>query len=492
MSPTRPRFRYDVFLSYSHHNREWVRDWLVPQLQQAGLTVCIDYASLTPGAPSITEIERTVLQSRKIVCILTPEYLQSGWTEFENLLVQTPDPAARQQRLIPLLLSPCAPPLRLTMLTHIDFTRAEEQFGNVERLITEIRRRSRARRSRPDMTTVNIPFEAPTGALSLDSPLYIERRHDHVVRRQVTRAGSTTLIEGARQMGKTSLMVRALAHARAQQCTIVDFNFQTLDEQHFDTLETLLRYLVDAMHERLQLAVPRQETWRGPLGAKDKCTAFINQHILPGARLPVVVAVDEADRVFARPFRDDFFALLRAWHDLRASNALWRRLNLLLSYSTDPRQAIQNLDQSPFNVGTRIQLDDFSRDEAWKLNRLYQRPLKRQGHIEALMDVIGGHPYLLQQALYVLATRTASLPNLLNTDGADNGPFADHLQHYWRILAAEPSLRQGMQQAITNGTCTDYGVFLHLRALGLVTGASHRTVSPRCRLYATYFQRVLS
>jgi hypothetical protein len=215
-----------------------VRDWLVPRLQQADLTVCIDYASFTPGAPSITEIERAVLQSRKTVCILTPEYLQSGWTEFENLLVQTLDPAARQQRLIPLLLSPYAMPPRLGMLTHIDCTRAEEQYGNVERLITEIRRRSRARRSRLGVTTAHVPFAVPTGALSLDSPLYIERRHDHIVRQQVTRTGSTTLIEGARQMGKTSLMVRALAHARAQQCAVIDFNFQTLDEQHFDTLET--------------------------------------------------------------------------------------------------------------------------------------------------------------------------------------------------------------------------------------------------------------
>ena len=49
------------------------------------------------------------------------------------------------------------------------------------------------------------------------------------------------------------------------------------------------------------------------------------------------------------------FSLLRAWHDRRAADALWRRFNLLLGYSTDPRQAIQNLDQSPFNVGIKIQ-----------------------------------------------------------------------------------------------------------------------------------------
>ena len=38
----RSRFQYDVFISYSHRNKEWVREWLVPHMQNAGLTVCID------------------------------------------------------------------------------------------------------------------------------------------------------------------------------------------------------------------------------------------------------------------------------------------------------------------------------------------------------------------------------------------------------------------------------------------------------------------
>jgi TIR domain len=120
------RFRYDAFISYSHRNRDWVRSWLVPQLKHAGLKVCIDYEGFEPGAPTLTEIERAVLQSRKTVLVLTPEYLQSEWTELENILVQTLDPAARQRRLIPILLLYCQLPLRIGSLTSIDFTRAEE------------------------------------------------------------------------------------------------------------------------------------------------------------------------------------------------------------------------------------------------------------------------------------------------------------------------------------------------------------------------------
>jgi hypothetical protein len=493
MSPaSRRRFPYDVFVSYSHRNQDWVRGWLVPQLKHAGLRVCIDHESFALGAPIITEIERAVLQSRKTLLVLTPEYMQSGWTEFENLLVQTSDPASHQRRLILALLRDCELPPRIRALVPMDFTQSEEHTEQIVRLRTAIRGRPAARRRPQAETMSHLAFGAPTGALSPDSPVYIERRYDHDIQQQVTRADSTTIIEGARQMGKSSLVARALAHAHSQQCIVLDFDFQEFDAQCLSNLETLLRYLADAIHERLRLSVSPGTVWQSPLGAKDKLTSFIHDHVLSGARRPVVVVLDEVDRVFGQPYQDDFFALLRAWHNRRARDPLWRRLNLVLAYSTDPRQAITDLNQSPFNVGTKIQLGDFSVDEVWELNRRYGRPLQRKEQLQRLVDVIGGHPYLAQQALYALAARTHTLPSILNTDSADVGPFADHLQHYRYRLISVPELRQALQQAIMNGTCPTYEAFLQLRALGLVTGSDHNAAVPRCRLYAAYFQRVWS
>ena len=339
---------------------------------------------------------------------------------------------------------------------------------------------------------MNLPFEVPTGALSPESPIYIERHHDQVMRQQVTREGSTSIIEGARQMGKSSLIAKALAHARVHQCTVIDCNFQDFDERTLADLDTLLRYLADVIHDRLNPPVFPEEIWKGPLGAKDKLSSFMRDHVLQGARMPVIFVIDEADRIFGRPYQDDFFALLRGWHDRRARDALWNKLNLVLAYSTDPRQAIQDLNQSPFNVGTKIQLDDFSVDELWELNRRYGRPLRRKTDIMQLMGVIAGHPFLAQQAFYALSTRTHPLLTLLSTATADVGPFGDHLHHYRNLLEAEPALRQGMRQVINNGNCPSYGVFLRLRSLGLITGVSHAAARPRCQIYAAYFQRVLS
>lgn len=206
----------------------------------------------------------------------------------------------------------------------------------------------------------------------------------------------------------------------------------------------------------------------------------------------MVVVMDEVDRVFGRPYQNDFFGLLRYWHDQRAFDSRWEKLNLVLACSTDPHQAIKDPHQSPFNVGTMIPLSDFSADDVWELNQRYGRPLRRKTQVQDLIEVIDGHPCLAQQALYALAARTHTLANLLDTDNAATGPFAHHLQHYRRLVESDPILRQGMRQVISNGACADYGIFMQLQSLGLVVGNSHHDLRPRCRLYAAYFQRALS
>jgi hypothetical protein len=131
-------YHYDAFISYSHHDKTWVCDTLLPRLERKGLRVCIDFRDFEPGAPSLTEMERAALQSRKTLLVLTPDYLASEWTEFENILASTLDPAARQRRVIPLLLKPCELPLRIRALTYLDFTKPDETEFQFRRLVAAL------------------------------------------------------------------------------------------------------------------------------------------------------------------------------------------------------------------------------------------------------------------------------------------------------------------------------------------------------------------
>jgi hypothetical protein len=116
------KYNYDVFISYSGHDKHWVRGELLKRIEKAGLRAFIDFRDFNPGSPSVKEMERGVITSRKTLLVLTPDYFESGWREIENIVSHTLDQADRDLRLIPVLEAECEKPRRIGALTHVDFT----------------------------------------------------------------------------------------------------------------------------------------------------------------------------------------------------------------------------------------------------------------------------------------------------------------------------------------------------------------------------------
>lgn len=139
-----PTYVYDVFISYSPADREWTEEWLRPRLEAAGLQVCTD-DDFEPGVPRLINTERAVGNSRQALLVLSPAWVASEWSEFAALLSQTFDPAARQRRLLPLMLEPCQVPPRIALLTSIDFTRPTTRDKEVQRVVKVVRGELRLR-----------------------------------------------------------------------------------------------------------------------------------------------------------------------------------------------------------------------------------------------------------------------------------------------------------------------------------------------------------
>jgi hypothetical protein len=138
MMPDQINYEYDIFISYSHRDKEWVCNWLLPRLETAEFKVCIDYRDFIAGSTIPQNIERAVTRSRHTLAVLTPAWADSEWSEIESLLARHGDPAARRRRLIPLLLKPCPGqlPLRIEVLSYADFTdpgQHELQFEHLRR-----------------------------------------------------------------------------------------------------------------------------------------------------------------------------------------------------------------------------------------------------------------------------------------------------------------------------------------------------------------------
>jgi hypothetical protein len=119
--PSDTDFVYDVFISYSRADLPWIQAELLTRLEAAGLKTCLDFRDFEPGTPRPTQVQQAVENSRKMLLILTPDYLKSEWDEFANLMAQTRDPASHERRLIPLLKAPCELPPRLEFLWPVNF-----------------------------------------------------------------------------------------------------------------------------------------------------------------------------------------------------------------------------------------------------------------------------------------------------------------------------------------------------------------------------------
>jgi TIR domain-containing protein len=131
-------YSYDVFISYSHQDQTWVKQDLLSELEAKGLQVCIDYRDFEPGAASVSEMRRAVTSSRKTLLVLTPDYVQSAWTEFEVLMVQTLDPANQQRRLIPLRKERCDVPEEIRYLNYVDFVNPVDWKIEWSKLLTAL------------------------------------------------------------------------------------------------------------------------------------------------------------------------------------------------------------------------------------------------------------------------------------------------------------------------------------------------------------------
>lgn len=131
-------FKYDVFVSYSHADWDWVWDTLRPRLLEAGLRVCIDEQDFEIGVSHLINVERAVDSSRYTLIVMTPEWVSGEWNEFESLLVGSADPAGRQGKLKPCKLKPCDLPRRIAMLDCADLTRPALKDMQLTRLIKSL------------------------------------------------------------------------------------------------------------------------------------------------------------------------------------------------------------------------------------------------------------------------------------------------------------------------------------------------------------------
>nr|VFK13192.1 MAG: YD repeat-containing protein [Candidatus Kentron sp. LPFa]VFK29290.1 MAG: YD repeat-containing protein [Candidatus Kentron sp. LPFa] len=257
-------------------------------------------------------------------------------------------------------------------------------------------------------TTPPSTFYVTGGTLPLDAPSYVERRADDKLF-QALQGGELCYVLTSRQMGKSSLMVRAADRLRRNGAAVAVLDLTALGrnltpEQWHDGL--LLR-----LGEQLDLE-DELEAFRethGHLAPLQRAMQALRGVVLERIRAPVVVFLDEIDVVRSLPFSsDEFFAALQALFNARAESPELRRLTFCLLGVATPSDLIRDVRTTPFNIGRRIELDDFTPAEAAPLGRgLHENEETARRLLQRVLYWSGGHPYLTQRLCRAIAADAA-------------------------------------------------------------------------------------
>ncbi|MAT42180.1 MAG: hypothetical protein CL609_07550 [Anaerolineaceae bacterium] len=241
------------------------------------------------------------------------------------------------------------------------------------------------------------------GTLSPNAPSYVKRPTDDELYTRIT-AGELCYVLTPRQMGKSSLVARTLVRLKNADIEALSIDLQgsgEIDEKtfYFTLLDELQRaFRVDVDMERW---LERTKN----LSFSLRFRRFILDYLLAQVEGRIVIFFDEIDTMLTMPFRDNFFATIRALYNARSQEEALTRLTFVLLGVASPSELINDPVRTPFNIGSKINLSEFEASDAAPL--LKGLEIDHPEHATVILERVfywtSGHPYLTQRLCLLIS-----------------------------------------------------------------------------------------
>ncbi|MGK7936502.1 MAG: AAA-like domain-containing protein [Xenococcaceae cyanobacterium] len=311
---------------------------------------------------------------------------------------------------------------------------------------------------------------------------------------EIEQQGGLLRIKAPQKMGKTLLLKKVFEYVEPKNYRRVRIDLHQLESSILSDSSKFLQWLCRRVSKRLKLSDCLESDWGG-MTPNTGCTDYFEEYILESLETPLLLAIDNIDRLFSPELQSigaDFFGLLRSWWgEAQTTGGNWTKLRLIVIYSTEDLPKL-NIHQSPFNVGTEIKLPDFDDEQVQQLAFRYGLNWSLI-QVQQLKEQIGGHPYLVHQAIKNLKMNPElTLTQLLDKAATDEGIYAHHLQHHWSTLEQEPTLARQLKTIVeADEPIAIAPAYLYrLDSMGLIAKVRYQ-VQPRCQLYCQYFRERL-
>ena len=331
----------------------------------------------------------------------------------------------------------------------------------------------------------------PECSEALDSPFYLERENiDAKCQQLIDKQGCLLKIRGAKQMGKTSLINRLVDLAVTKDNYEVYYDFSFFDVDSLNNIQRFFYSLADYITEQISDLTGKQldlSSWDKKATQSIEYTKVV-KNILLKLDKPLVLIFDETDRLFHYDAVYQSFApLLRHWHEKGKTSSVWKKLKLIIGYSTED-YGILDIRSSPFaNVGQTIALTDLTEEQVFQLTSKHN--IKDSQAIKSLIDLVGGHPYLIRLALYYLSQENMPIDKLMRSAATDSGIYQQHLQRHLNCLQDNSALESAFKQILDSNTpviIKEQKIRYPLEGMGLIN-TKDNSATVRYQLYSQYF-----
>lgn len=277
------------------------------------------------------------------------------------------------------------------------------------------------------MKTSSAPqeFFVAGGTLWREAPSYIRRPADEELLK-LALAGEYCNVLAARQMGKSSLMVRTADRLRESSVLTAILDISTLGGG-ISTPDSWFYGFLDELSIQLNLDVEVDTWWETHSNHNpvQRFSNFLRDVLLPTITDPVVVFVDEIDSALGMAFTDDFFAAIRAAYNARASQTEFQRLTFILLGVARPADLIRDRNRTPYNIGTHVDLSDFTLSELEPFQTVFEKVFPGRGSeiLQWVLTWTNGQPYLTQKLCAELIRTLDTLPTLTGVEQTVNRLF---------------------------------------------------------------------
>jgi len=332
----------------------------------------------------------------------------------------------------------------------------------------------------------------PQGPIEIGSKYYVNRlKLENLCLQIVLQPRCLLRIKAPNQMGKTSLMLKLLADARKEGLKTILLNFDLAGQNIYSDIDRLFKWFSSIVTQELNVENKIDEYWDEDKGSTSSCNNYFSEYLLKQISEPIVLAIDNIDRLFAyREVAEQFLGILRIWHEAAVENDLLKKLRLVLAHSTEVYIPL-DYKQSPFNVGEPVGIPEFTTEQTRNLAIACQLKMS-DFEIERLREIIGGHPHLTRLTFHYLNHENHTLDEILAFASSDRSIYIDHLKRLLVEIEEPLSLAKAMKKVVESNEPVKLKrrQEFKLMSLGLIK-IGKGGIIPSCLLYRQYFQERL-